>query len=288
MRYAILADIHGNVTALRAVLQDMQQISSERDVRFDQVWCLGDVVGYGPEPGECVRLIRSRSDVCIPGNHDWAAVKKLDLADFSAGAAASAEWTRDHLAPDERKFLQSLPDRTRIGHFTLAHGSPSNPIWEYLINPASAAANFAAFDSVFCVVGHTHVPTIFMQAAGAAPRIASPVQATPRHARESMELPGGPSWHMLEDAPQGGAGPRCERMLPKQGLWVLPPGYRAIINPGSVGQPRDGDPRAAYMIYDSDVGFEFRRVDYDIAATQRNIRAAGLSAKLADRLARGV
>lgn len=293
MRYAILSDIHGNGEALRAVLNDIDRQSYENGARVDQVWCLGDIVGYGPEPGECVRRIRSRADICIPGNHDWAAVGKLDLADFSGAAAKSAEWTREHLSPDERRYLQSVPEITRVGEFTLAHGSPSNPIWEYLITPQGASANFAWFDTLFCVVGHTHLPTIFLRPLHEVDTpIARADDMMRRQVQLAMALPGGPSRTMLEQSRSepmpGGTRAHCERLIPGPGLWMLPKGYRAIINPGSVGQPRDGDPRAAYAIYDSHLGFEFRRVPYDIEATQRRIRDSGLSPKLAERLAHGV
>ena len=293
MRYAILSDVHGNADALRAVMTDIVQVCEQRGVRVDQVWCLGDVVGYGPEPGECVRRIRSRCDICIAGNHDWAIVGKLDLADFSGTAAKSAEWTRERLSQDERRYLQSVPEVTRVGEFTLAHGSPTNPIWEYLITAGAAAPNFTAFDTPFCVVGHTHLPTVFLQPAhelGAAARRFDP--ATQRQVALAMATPGGPSWSQLEtERPEQDDARRwahCERHLLKPGLFMVPPGYRAIINPGSVGQPRDGDPRASYMIYDSALGFEFRRVPYDIETTQRKIQQSGLSPKLAARLARGV
>lgn len=293
MRYAILSDIHGNAEALRAVMADIVQVNEQRGTRVDQVWCLGDVVGYGPEPGECVRRIRSRCDICIAGNHDWAVVGKLDLADFSGTAAKSAEWTRERLNPDERRYLQSVPEVSQVGEFTLVHGSPTNPIWEYLITAGAAAPNFAAFDTPFCVVGHTHLPTVFLQPAH---EMAAPMHrfdpASRRQVALAMATPGGPSWSQLEaERPEQGDARQwshCERHLAGPGLFVPPPGYRAIINPGSVGQPRDGDPRAAYLLYDSSLGFEFRRVPYNIEATQRKIQQAGLSPKLAARLARGV
>ncbi len=292
MRYAILSDIHGNAEALRAVFADIAQISLEQDTAVDQVWCLGDIVGYGPEPGVCVQRVRARCDICIAGNHDWAAIGKLDLQDFSEAAAQSTLWTREHLSVDERVYLKSLPEVTRIGNFTLAHGSPGNPIWEYLIGPAEAAPNFAAFDTLFCVVGHTHLPTIFLQPASVhAVTEPSYAQVLQSRVRLAMADPDGPSRSALESiAPDISASPQlaqCERLAPAPGLWMLPPGYRAIINPGSVGQPRDGDPRASYVMYDSELGFEFRRVPYDIGATQRKIRESGLSPRLAARLANG-
>ena len=292
MRYAILSDIHGNDEALRAVFEDMTRLSREQSSPIHQVWCLGDVVGYGPEPGECVRRIRSRCDICIPGNHDWAAVGRIDLADFSSAAADSALWTRDHLKPDERVYLRSLPEVTQVGDFTLAHGSPSNPIWEYLTSAAAAAPNFSAFNTTYCVVGHSHLPLIFLQ-----PTNAEHVPLAPfNRAMESkvalaMALPGGLSRRAMEEGTNESTSQHfgsCQRIIPSSGHWVLPAGHRAIINPGSVGQPRDGDPRASYVIYDSDLGFEFRRVPYDIGATQRKLRGSGLSDKLAERLAHGV
>jgi len=295
MRYAILSDVHGNDVALRAVFEDLDHWSEERGTRVDQIWCLGDVVGYGPEPGDCVRRIRARTDITISGNHDWAVVGKLDLGDFSESAAQSAEWTRARLQPDERLYLRSLPELTRVGDFTLAHASPLNPIWEYLISAREAAPNFSAFETLFCVVGHTHVPTIFLQPASRQVVAAAAVAARANireQAMLAMATPGGPSWGAIDrgngEQTTDKRWAHCERLMPAPGLWMLPRGYRAIINPGSVGQPRDGDSRASYVIYDSALGFEFRRVPYNIGATQRKIASYGLSEKLAQRLANGV
>jgi diadenosine tetraphosphatase ApaH/serine/threonine PP2A family protein phosphatase len=291
MRYAIISDIHGNGEALRAVFADIERASAEFGAPVDQIWCLGDIVGYGPEPGECVRTVRARCDVCIPGNHDWATTGRIDLVDFNGAAVGSAQWTRNRLARDQIVYLRSLPEVTRIGNFTLAHGSPTNPIWEYLISPTSAAPNFAAFDTTFCVVGHTHVPTIFLQEAGRVqPREHHYQHVMVEQSTRAMSIPGGPSWSALESMrppADDGEWSACERLLPRPGLWMIPRGYRAIINPGSVGQPRDGDPRASYLIYDTQFGFEFRRVPYDVAVTQRKIQEAGLPSQLAARLAMG-
>jgi diadenosine tetraphosphatase ApaH/serine/threonine PP2A family protein phosphatase len=294
MRYAILSDIHGNDEALSAVLKDIERVNEEYGSPMDQVWCLGDIVGYGPEPGECVRRIRSSCDICIPGNHDWAAIGKLDLADFSQGAAASARWTSNQLKPDEQRYLHLLPETTRVRDFTLAHGSPLNPIWEYLTTPAVAAANFSAFETIFCVVGHSHLPTIFLQPRMASASITAPMRrAMSPSVALAMATPGGPSRHALEDDESGQSmyyppSSSCTRITPAPGIWMVPSGHRAIINPGSVGQPRDGNPRASYLIYDSQVGFEFRRVPYEIEVTSRKIRAKGLPAQLAERLAQGI
>jgi diadenosine tetraphosphatase ApaH/serine/threonine PP2A family protein phosphatase len=296
MRYAILSDIHGNYEALSAVFRDIARINGEYGSPMDQVWCLGDVVGYGPEPSECVHRVRSSCDICIAGNHDWAAIEKLDLSDFSKSAAASARWTRSQLKTEEQTYLRLLPETTRVRDFTLAHGSPSNPIWEYLTTEAIAAYNFPAFETIFCVVGHSHLPTIFLQ-----PLMASaPLTAPIRRAMEpsvalAMATPGGPSRLALEGGESGGQHSRqssaskyCTRIIPAPGLWIMPADHRAIINPGSVGQPRDGDSRASYIIYDSQVGFEFRRVGYDIKSTTRKISDRGLPSQLAERLAKGI
>jgi diadenosine tetraphosphatase ApaH/serine/threonine PP2A family protein phosphatase len=293
MRYAILSDVHGNDEALSAVLADIDRASEEYGVPMDQIWCLGDVVGYGPEPSECTRRIRATCDICIAGNHDWAAIGRLDLADFSKGAAASARWTRDQLQNDEQVYLRLLPETTRISDFTLAHGSPSNPIWEYLTTPAIASVNFTAFETLFCVVGHSHLPTIFLQPLFARAAITAPIRrAMEPSVALAMATPGGPSRRALEGE---GSGPNnsqsassCTRVIPAPGLWIVPSGYRAIINPGSVGQPRDGDPRASYMIYDSQRGFEVRRVRYDVQTTRRKIKAKGLPLQLAGRLEQGL
>lgn len=296
MRYAIFSDVHANLDALRAVLEDIQAQTEQTGRRVDQYWCLGDVVGYGPQPRECLSLVRSRCTLVIPGNHDWAAVGKLDLDDFSATAAEAALWTRQRLDPSDVKFLQALPpDGVTVGNFTLAHGSPSNPIWEYLTTPDTAGPNFAFFDTHFCMVGHTHLPTIFLQPVldHDAPRRAA-LRSFERKGKVALAMatPGGPSRKSLESGEYAITLNRvpitapCDRWNPVPGFWRLPHNYRAIINPGSVGQPRDGDPRAAYVIFDSELGgFEFRRVPYNIPQTQRKIQACGLPPQVAEQLA---
>src|SRR5262249_31535447 len=161
-------------------------------------------------------------------------------------------------------YLKSLPEMTRVGDFTLAHASPLNPIWEYLISAREAAPNFTAFETLFCVVGHTHLPTIFLQPATRRVVAAAAVAARANAGEQAllaMATPGGPTWGPIDRTRDGSTSGEhwayCERLMPGPGLWLLPKGYRAIINPGSVGQPRDGDARASYVIYDSAVGFEF-------------------------------
>ncbi|HEU0025731.1 MAG TPA: metallophosphoesterase family protein [Ktedonobacterales bacterium] len=287
MRYVILADIHGNYEALTAVLRDVEEFVIEQRTTIDEIWCLGDIVGYGPQPSECVRTVSEYCAISIAGNHDWAAIGKLDLDEFTGVAANSAEWTSEQLTPQERIYLRQLPDRARSGLVTLVHGSPLNPIWEYLTTPLGATPNFSAFDTTFCLIGHTHVPTIFLLPDDAPPMPPAPFQLS------GTRMPGGFDFDSGELMPFPSLepltnGPLCEQITPTQALWVLPEHRRAIINPGSVGQPRDGDPRAAYLIYDTDVGFEFRRVEYDIAATQRRMAELGLSPRMAARLAHGV
>ncbi|MDE3229988.1 MAG: metallophosphoesterase family protein [Chloroflexota bacterium] len=291
MRYVVLSDIHGNYDALIAVLRDIEQFTAEQRAPIDYIWCLGDLVGYGPEPRECVQTIREMAKYCVAGNHDWAAIGKLDLDDFTDVAANSAKWTAAQLGAQDRIYLRSLPEVEGHGEFTLAHGSPMNPIWEYLTSPLAATPNFAAFTTPYCLVGHTHVPTIFLL-----PDDVTPLPPPPDILREEQGAPQsfapGDSDLMMPFPDMGlmplGAGSLCEHITPAPGLWLMPEHRRAIINPGSVGQPRDGDPRASYVIFDSDLGFEFRRVEYDVASTQRKMSEQGLSPRMAARLERGL
>src|SRR5438128_1738669 len=161
MRYAIFSDIHANLEALEAVLAKIDKLAQEEPI--DQIWFLGDLVGYGPDPNECILKLRERTDVIIAGNHDWAAVGKIDLEDFSTAARISAEWTAEQLTEEHRTFLVNLPERIEIDECTLVHGSPYGPLWEYLTSEVLAERSFQYFTSRFCFVGHTHVPIIFQQ-----------------------------------------------------------------------------------------------------------------------------
>jgi diadenosine tetraphosphatase ApaH/serine/threonine PP2A family protein phosphatase len=156
MRYAILADIHSNLAAFEAVLSDAKNRGG-----FDRIWCLGDVVGYGPDPNECIKRLRQFEHVCIAGNHDWAAIGKMDTSEFNPVAAAAAHWTAEQLTAEDKDYLQNLPLTLRENGFTLAHGSPREPIWEYLLSTEAAQDNFAYFETAYCLVGHSHVPLIF-------------------------------------------------------------------------------------------------------------------------------
>lgn len=156
MRYAILADIHANLEAFHAVLAD-----AELHGGFDQIWCLGDVVGYGPDPAACIALLRRYPGLCVAGNHDWAAIGKVDTATFNPDAEQAALWTARQLSEEDAEFLAGLPLVLSQEDFTLTHGSPRDPIWEYIITEREATANFSYFDTPFCLVGHTHVPMVF-------------------------------------------------------------------------------------------------------------------------------
>ncbi len=468
MRYAVFTDVHANLEALEAVLAEIDTLSKEEPI--DQIWFLGDLVGYGPNPNECITMLRKRTDVIIAGNHDWAAVGKIDLEDFSTAARISAEWTAQQLTEEHRAFLTDLPERLEIGDCTLVHGSPYGPLWEYLTSEALAERSFQHFSSRLCFVGHTHVPVIFQQpdsisnaptlplegterngqihtssdpdtttqdaatqetdttvdmtnmamvssnihtakaAAQAESAYADPATGQPMteddantvlekhtvdtdlgdrspdveiivaavdtetpHAEatvtgatkdaaaesvenkvetaeeislqennaeavsdvttpvsddsENNEVNAGDSVEMFDDdrenestivhdseAAADASGVQSmeeslnseieellellgltesmiqvtnEMVTPPEGHWELPEDYRAIINPGGVGQPRDGDARAAFMVYDTERGFEFYRIPYNFHKTQEKILKVGLPQYLAIRLAYG-
>ena len=465
MRYAIFSDIHANLEALEAVLTKIDELAQERPI--EQIWFLGDLVGYGPDPNECIVKLRERTDVIIAGNHDWAAVGKIDLEDFSAAARISAEWTAEQLTEEHRTFLTNLPERLEIDECTLVHGSPYGPLWEYLTSEVLAERSFQYFKSRFCLVGHTHVPVIFQQPdtfsnaptlplqgdepaqafqksngferhldeddeeteemvavqttlqqatlsatvngsvdsafkesesinqieAGVAESMPIQIEEMKSSGEEQSHIPLEPgdidqaktediekdSLSDVEEAPieevddtESNEAPHDENMdvdateeimasgdevieqdqddskgiestedqdviesheeeqealeiildsvindsedqlsgeieelltllglsqsmikvtnemiTPPEGPWKAEEGYRAIINPGGVGQPRDGDPRAAFMIYDTERGFEFYRVPYAFEKTQEKILAAGLPNYLAVRLEYG-
>ncbi|HEY4386192.1 MAG TPA: metallophosphoesterase, partial [Ktedonobacteraceae bacterium] len=398
---------------------------------IEKIWFLGDLVGYGPNPNECIDMLRTRTDVIIAGNHDWAAVGKISLEDFSEAARVSAEWTAKQLSDENRDFLINLPERIEKGICTLVHGSPYGPLWEYLTSEVLAERSFEYFNSLYCFVGHTHVPVIFQQPdiantptiplSDAQQQLAG-IELTPEDlqpfpeaeedddetqklvvVRQAMQnnqtaassadeahLDSEPHLdppdvlehaseiqHRVDDeqdtlsvtpaadeddaldilsadteilaaipvrltsdhptmtpSPQDDQAPdlaedeslpsaevtpedaianaedrlnqEIEELLtllgltqntalitnemiipPEDGPWKAPRGYRAIVNPGGVGQPRDGNPKAAFMIFDPERGFQFYRVPYDIEKTQEKIIEAGLPKYLATRLSYG-
>ena len=429
MRYAIFTDIHANLEALEAVLAKIDELAQQESI--DQIWFLGDLVGYGPNPNECITKLRERTDIIIAGNHDWAAVGKIDLDDFSAAARISAEWTAQQLTEEHREFLTNLPERIVLRDCTLVHGSPYGPLWEYLTSEVLAERSFQYFSSRYCFVGHTHVPVIFQQPDPVAqtptvpltdteqreaivtdddeetqkvvvvrPTIQSIQEASlsresthiaphtsdepteteqiqdgksesssqsvaekqPSNAPEIAEVPatseiveqetpaqeqhkelngqhsneiatpaalqdetlesqeaasnGYKNIEIVTNEEEPSREERIsdaedrlnseieellallglsqsmvqvtnEMLVPPEGAWTAPRDYRAIVNPGGVGQPRDGDPRAAFMIFDSTNGFTFYRVHYDFEKTQEKIIRAGLPPYLAARLGYG-
>jgi predicted phosphodiesterase len=235
----VISDIHANLPAFEAVLADAAD-------DFDAAWCLGDVVGYGARPNECVELLKSLPNlVCLLGNHDAAVLGQIDVETFNLGAAKSALWTQKSLSHESFNFLRTLPERTEALGVTLVHGSPRNPVWEYLMDIYSARDNFSAFDTAVCLVGHTHVPLIY--------------ELDREHNRAVLTRFINPVLHRITT--------------------------RAILNPGSVGQPRDYDSRAAYAIFSLEEQlWDCRRVPYDIPTAQKWILEAGLPHRHAERL----
>jgi predicted phosphodiesterase len=244
MRVLILSDIHSNYAALEAVLQAAGS--------YDQLWNLGDTIGYGPRPNECVAEIHERAAITIAGNHDLACLNKVDLNDFNPEARTANLWNGKQLKPEHYAFLEALPPIHSVDeHYMLAHGSPREPVWEYLLTRAQANENFQRFTQKICFIGHSHVPLVFRL------------------------RPNG-----ICDGPSS----------PEAGLTMsIQPDMRYIVNPGSVGQPRNQDPRAAYAILDTEAqSIQFGRTSYDIARTQREMREAHLPEPLALRLQYGM
>jgi predicted phosphodiesterase len=242
MRIAVLSDIHGNVHALDAVLADVER----EDVH--EVWCLGDVVGYGADPNDCCARMREQADVVLTGNHDMAVTGDLSLEEFSRGAAIAARWTQEVLHPDHAAWLRSHSPEGEAREVGLYHASPRDPVWEYVLSSLLAELCFDAMTQRTAVVGHSHVALSFVRREG---EVAT---GEPRRGGDAVDL--------------------------SSGEWIL--------NPGSVGQPRDGDSRAAWMLLDLDLWrAQWRRTEYDISAAQAAIRAARLPASLADRLEYG-
>jgi len=245
MRYLIVSDIHANIVAFEAVLR-------HADNKFDKLWCLGDIVGYGPAPNECIERLRGFSHACVIGNHDSAALGRLDLNDFNADAQVATRWTQTQLTRESKAYLESLPAKIIEEGITLVHGSPREPVWEYIMFPSVAKSQFAHLATDVCFVGHTHVPVVF-------------------------------SYYKAENGPEV-----CEAsVLPVEEEFEIGK-ERQIINPGSVGQPRDGDARAAYAIFDTVTRtLEHFRVEYAVSQVQEKMRRHNLPSRLIARLAYG-
>ncbi len=247
-RVLLLSDIHSNLQALEAVVGD-----ATKRHRFEEAWVLGDSVGYGAQPNEVVKLLRSLPNLSmVKGNHEAVALGEISIDNFNPSAAAAAAWTVDALSSDVREFLTGLPLVISSLGITLCHGTPRNPIWEYLFTSQTADLNLNHFDTVGCVHGHTHIPSVFGRDAAA-------------------------NWHVKQARDTDAFQLDFTR-------W--------FVNPGSVGQPRDGDPRASYaFLFIPEEGavprIQFNRVEYDVAAAQDLILAADLPSTSAFRLSAG-
>jgi predicted phosphodiesterase len=241
MRVAVISDIHGNLHALEAVLA---AIDAERP---DAIWCLGDLVGYGPRPNECTLLVAQRASICLIGNHDLGVTGAIALSDFSPDAATAALWTREVIDERAEAYLRGLKPTATVEGAELFHASPRDPVWDYVLTAEAAYDALELTSAPIVLVGHSHVALAIA---------------------------------LTEDMLTGGLAPHGTERDLRDGRWLL--------NPGSVGQPRDGDARAAYLWLDLDEMFAaFRRVPYPVEETQKELRENGLPESLAARLAHG-
>jgi predicted phosphodiesterase len=242
MKVAVVSDIHSNRQAFEAVLEAI----AESDAA--ELWCLGDLVGYGADPDVCVELARRHAAVCLAGNHDMAVCGELTLEDFSRGASLAAEWTREVMSPANLSFLSDLRPEGQEGPVGLYHASPRDPVWEYVLSALLAELCLDYQPHRICLIGHSHVASSFVRYEGEA------ATGEPQRAGTELDL--------------------------SSGEWLL--------NPGSVGQPRDGDPRAAWLLLDLDGHTaSYQRTRYDVAGAAAAIRAARLPGSLAERLEYG-
>jgi predicted phosphodiesterase len=242
VKVAVVSDIHSNRQAFEAVLRAISQSDAE------ELWCLGDLVGYGADPDACVELAREHAAVCLAGNHDLAVAGTIPIEDFSRGASIAARWTQEVIAAENRDFLASLEPVASVGELGLYHASPRDPVWEYVLSALLAELCMSAQDHRVCLIGHSHVALSFTRADGAF------ATGEPRRAGAELDI--------------------------ARDEW--------LINPGSVGQPRDGDARAAWLLLDTDDWTaSYMRTEYDIASAAHAIRVARLPDSLAERLEYG-
>jgi diadenosine tetraphosphatase ApaH/serine/threonine PP2A family protein phosphatase len=244
MRVLVLTDIHSNLVALDAVLAAAGPV--------DETWVLGDTVGYGPEPDGVVARLRERAAVAVMGNHDAATLGLMDTDVFNDDARAAVAWTVEHIGAEAREWLAGLPQRIERGDYTLVHGTPRDPLWEYCFSVPVARRALDACATSHCLVGHTHIPLLFRQREG-----------------------------------------RIETLAPSDGSSVVIDEARLVMNPGGVGQPRDGDPRACALILEMDAETgqsraTWQRVEYPVEPVQERMRELGLPERLARRLEIGV
>jgi predicted phosphodiesterase len=242
MKVAVISDIHANRQAFEATLEAVAASDAA------ELWCLGDLVGYGADPDTCVELAREHAAVCLAGNHDLAVTGEIPLDEFSRGASLAAQWTREVIAPRNLEFLGTLRPEGKEGQVGLYHASPRDPVWEYVLSTLLAELCFDRQDTRVCLVGHSHVALSFVRREG------EPATGEPRREGTRLDI--------------------------AEGEWLL--------NPGSVGQPRDGDARASWLLLDVDgQSASFMRTDYDVAGAAAAIRAARLPDSLAERLEYG-
>jgi predicted phosphodiesterase len=242
MKVAVLSDVHANRQAFEAVLEAVAASEAA------EMWCLGDLVGYGADPDVCVELAREHAAVCLAGNHDLAVTGEIPLEDFSRGASVAAHWTQKVISQENRAFLEGLEPAGAESEVGLYHASPRDPIWEYVLAALLAELCMTAQEHRVCLIGHSHVALSFTRPDD------DVATGEPRRAGEELDI--------------------------SSDQWLL--------NPGSVGQPRDGDPRAAWMLLDlDDWTASYHRTDYDVAGAAAAIRAAGLPDSLAERLEYG-
>lgn len=242
MKVAVISDIHANRHAFEATLDAVAASDAS------ELWCLGDLVGYGAEPDACVELARRHVAVCLAGNHDLAVTGEIALDEFSKGASVAAQWTKEVIAPENLAFLEGLRPQQQEGPVGLYHASPRDPVWEYVLSALLAELCLDAQAQRICLIGHSHVALSFVRHEG---ELAT---GEPRRKGAQLDV--------------------------AEGEWLL--------NPGSVGQPRDGDPRASWLLLDLDsMAASFQRADYDIAGAAAAIRAAHLPDSLAERLEYG-
>ena len=241
MRVAVISDVHSNLQALEAVLEHAGTTG------IDELWCLGDIVGYGAKPSECLALVRERTAICLGGNHDLVVSGALDIDQFTSDAGVAARWTRSVLSEDELEFLAQLSPKGERAGVSLFHGSIRDPVWEYVLTADVAEASLEAQTTDLALVGHSHVQLALA---------------------------------LVKAGLEGG------KAEPDQEVTLA---GKQLLNPGSVGQPRDRDPRAAWLLLDTEAeSARFMRSEYAIEGAQSDIRAAGLPARLADRLSRGL
>lgn len=243
MRYGIIADIHSNLEAFQRVLKVLEPV--------DIILCLGDIVGYGPNPSECIELLKQTPNRTVAGNHDLGCSGKIDLTDFNIDAREACEWSQQQLSDEQRNYLQNLPLLRQVNtDILLVHGSPRSPMWEYVLSKDDAITNFNDYSFHICFIGHTHIPVIFKE-------------QSPH------------TYELVKPEPNG--------------LIRLNKKSRYIINAGSIGQPRDGNPAASFAIFDqSKWEIEFYRLSYPFKKTQKKMKKERLSSLLIDRLSLGI